>query len=466
MRTRGFLTNDYKRVVNLKVAALFAILLLSAFGMSILIAESSTLRVFAAIVGVILLVVMFFYPQMGLMLLLFVIPFEEVVSYPLFKIIALVFLISWLARKSITREQIHFSVKYPQAKYLIGVVFALVLSLLFSIDKADSLMFFQRFILLIALYVFLVDSIRSPKDLRNLGWLIGFSGGLASLAGLMQYYVFHTGILNTSQSFGLIEKYHGIGIKEEGVRIAGFTGNPNEFAVYLVVSICFLLYCFSMTRNLILRILIMILIGCSIASIVFTLSRTGVLTLVVVTATYAVRFKGFKFTSILLLLAIGLGLIFFLKFAPDFIYNRLIGVTFHEKDVSTENRVTIIKKSIDLFLEHPNILITGVGLDNFPKVAWHHRDAHNTFLQMLAETGLIGFAFFSLLTYRSYRDVWHGIKLKQVELQLFCLASFAAFTVILLAGLVGTLTYNKHLWLLFALAPILYNIRRKGHAPA
>jgi putative inorganic carbon (HCO3(-)) transporter len=448
MRTREFLTSDYKRTVNLKVAALFAILLLVAFGMSILIADFSTLRVFAAIIGIILFVVIFFNPQVGLMLLFFVIPFEEMVQYPIYKIISLVFLVSWLARKAITKEGIRVSFRFPQERYLIGLFFASTISLAFSIDKASSLLVFQRFVLLIAFCVFLMDTVRSPKDLRNLGWVIGVSGGLASLAGLMQYYVFKGGILAASKSAGVVQEFKGT--TGEGIRVAGFTGNPNYFATYLIVSICFLLYCFSMTRNLILRILIIVLIVCSTFSVVLTLSRGGVLALGVAMIIYA-KLKGFKFTTILSLLMICLALFF---------------ITFHQKDESSENRAEIIKSSFSMLLEHPDILITGVGLNNFPKVAWMNRDAHNMFLQLLIETGLIGFTFFFLLIYRSYRDIWRGTKLKQAELQLFCMAALPAFTAVLIQGLFNTATYVKYLWLFFVLVVILHNIGKKGYAPA
>jgi O-antigen ligase len=455
-----FLVSSYNKTGNLKLLALFPILVLFSWLVSYLIATSSTFMIMLAILAVVLFAVIFFNPLVGLMLLFFIIPFEYLVNYPIFKIIALVFCISWLARKAVKKELIRITFKTDQERYLIGLAFALILSLVFSIDKPSSLLFFQRFILLIALCIFLIDVIRSPKHIRNLGLAIGLSGGLAGLVGLMQYYIFDTGILEGSQSFGLVHQY-----KEEGVRVAGFTGNPNHFAMYLVISTSFLLYCFSMTRNLILRILIIVLIGCSTASIFFTLSRSGVLALGIAIVVYSLKLKGLKFTAFLSLpIIIGLALMFFLKLAPGFVYDRLVNLTFHEKDQSAENRIIVIKSSVDIFLEHPHSLLTGMGLNNFQRVSWTKRDAHNMFVQMLVETGLIGFTFFSLLVYRSYRDMWHYIKLKQVDLQLFCLASLAAFTALLVHGLSGTDTYIKYLWLFFVLAPIIRNIKKEGYA--
>jgi O-antigen ligase len=409
--------------------------------------------IFQAITALILFIVMFFYPRAGLMLLFFVIPFENMVSFPISKSIGLVLLISWLARKVITKEKIRFSFEYPTVRYLIGFMVVLIISLFLSIDKERSLQHFQIVILLTAVYLLLVDLVHSPKHLRKLGWVIGLSGGLASLVGLVQYYVFNTGILAASQS--------------EGVRI-GLSSNPNWHAIKLVVSICFLLYCFKIIRNLFLRIFIMILVGCATVSVVFTLSRGGILALGVAIAIYGViygqRLKGLRFTAILYPLIIGLTLIFCLKFLPDFVYDRVVNVTFHEKDLSREHRTRNWEFVVDSLLEQPHRLITGVGLNNFTEISLRHRAAHNTFFQILVETGLLGFAFYILLIYRSYRRIWSFITLKEVELQLFCLAALSAFTAILVQSLFHDIPFLKYLWLFFALEPIIYNIKRKGYA--
>ena len=190
------LANYYQRTVNLKLLILFSILLLFSWIVSSLIVNSPPSMVILASIAVIIFAVIFFSPLVGLMLLFFVIPFEYIVNFPIsiYKIISLVFIISWVARKVITKEWIRFSFKYPQTKYFTALIFALALSLFFSIDKGSSLPFFKRFVLLSLMCVFLVDVISSPRHLRKLAWVIGLSGGLASLVGLMQYKAFNTGV--------------------------------------------------------------------------------------------------------------------------------------------------------------------------------------------------------------------------------------------------------------------------------
>jgi O-antigen ligase len=212
----------------------------------------------------------------------------------------------------------------------------------------------------------------------------------------------------------------------------------------------------------------MILVGCATVSVVFTLSRGGILALGVAIAIYGViygqRLKGLRFTAILYPLIIGLTLIFCLKFLPDFVYDRVVNVTFHEKDLSREHRTRNWEFVVNSLLEQPHRLITGVGLNNFTEISLRHRAAHNTFFQILVETGLLGFAFYILLIYRSYRRIWSFITLKEVELQLFCLAALSAFTAILVQSLFHDIPFLKYLWLFFALEPIIYNIKRKGYA--
>ena len=181
---------------------------------------------------------------------------------------------------------------------------------------------------------------------------------------------------------------------------------------------------------------------------------------------YSLSLKGLKFTALLSLPLIGLALVFSLKFAPDFVYDRLISVTFHEKDISRQDRVKAATSSISIFLERPNALITGIGLNNYRMFSWKNKVAHNMFLQMLVEAGLIGFTFFLLLIYKSYQGLWKFTKLTQLELQPFCVAAFSAYTAILVKGLLGDLAYDKYLWLFFILVPILDNIKKKSYAPA
>lgn len=81
--------------------------------------------------------------------------------------------------------------------------------------------------------------------------------------------------------------------------------------------------------------------------------------------------------------------------------------------INAMNRIDYIRAGIPMFLSHP---ITGVGLNNFqaqyldylPEDARMRipRDAHNTWLKVLAEMGVVGFIPFALLFFWSFQGAW------------------------------------------------------------
>ena len=95
--------------------------------------------------------------------------------------------------------------------------------------------------------------------------------------------------------------------------------------------------------------------------------------------------------------------------APDAFWKRLTG-----KDVLTGAGRTDIWVAGTQIVKHH--LFSGVGISNFP-VAYNayagyaptfkgfHRDSHNTFLNILSETGLVGLVLFLLALYSQFRSL-------------------------------------------------------------
>jgi O-antigen ligase len=133
--------------------------------------------------------------------------------------------------------------------------------------------------------------------------------------------------------------------------------------------------------------------------IVFTGSRGGMITGTVglfMLALYVGRFS-------LFLIPIVLAGLFFLNWA--FIMQFLYDV----RPLSIENRINLIYYGLETLLEHP---IIGIGLRQF-KTHFHNmpfylagRSSHNAYLEVLVETGILGFGVF--LTFIIY--VWKEMR--------------------------------------------------------
>ena len=130
--------------------------------------------------------------------------------------------------------------------------------------------------------------------------------------------------------------------------------------------------------------------------------------------------------------------------------------------------------------------LRGIGAGNFPNTSVHYllepgalvRDdfivdkpkvAHNTYLEVLAELGVVGLALFlgvhpvlAGLRRRAPRDFAERSGDSQMEI--LSRAMFVALVGLLAADFFGSRQYSKQLWLLMALCPVMLELSRRSAA--
>jgi probable O-glycosylation ligase (exosortase A-associated) len=164
-----------------------------------------------------------------------------------------------------------------------------------------------------------------------------------------------------------------------------------------------------------------------------------------------------------------------LVFAPSSVWDRLGGLR-HATDTeqlelvdeegSAEQRFEIWKVASAVFADHP---VAGVGIGAYPqahhdytrrggfkRTARGHRDAHSTYLTLLAETGVVGFTLFMLLfgssvvhaerVRRRARAVLPQASQQILYLEIGLLAFFTAGIFASYAGLAFTYVHLALLW--------------------
>ncbi|MCX5694164.1 MAG: O-antigen ligase family protein [Candidatus Omnitrophica bacterium] len=141
-------------------------------------------------------------------------------------------------------------------------------------------------------------------------------------------------------------------------------------------------------------------------------------------------------------------------------------------------RMCIFENSVNMIKNHPFV---GVGINTFSKNYGKYRTpsvearfktsatiyAHNNFLQMAGETGLLGLGVFLIFLFFVLKSAWFAFK-KNADwfLRAFSISCFAAIIAYLINGLTETSLYHSRLvmifWFLVGLALALGKISNSG----
>lgn len=177
----------------------------------------------------------------------------------------------------------------------------------------------------------------------------------------------------------------------EGDRAAwiGIFGNPNDLAYHLAVGIALALCARELTRMAWLRLTWLLAIGAMAAAILLTQSRGGLIATATVVGLWSIRGlrrgRTLVATGALALLAI--------YFAPQATWQRAETISDYQDDASAEGRIDAWRTGLNVAHARP---LRGVGAGAFT-LAWPQyapgdagapRTSHNTFIQVIAETGV------------------------------------------------------------------------------
>jgi O-antigen ligase len=312
------------------------------------------------------------------------------------------------------------------------------------------------------LFLFIVySSITEPRHLRWLLW--AFIGGatataLVGLAGATAPDVYS--------------------VPGEG-RLSGGVGDPNYLAAFLVAAIVFAVFMFVAESGVVQRWLLMSsIVICSLA-LFRTQSRggivaTGVVLVVALLLSGPVRFRALALVSTIA----AFGIFYFTLVAPPQALARITEFRANEGS----HRVELWTVATQVFRDHP---VFGVGAGNFPVVepAYSITDinlrttdvildrtevVHNTYLHVLAETGLIGLALFVLVIVAALTMGVQAIntfsKLGDLEMEILARGLVIGTIGMLVAFLFLSAQHEKQLPLLLGALAALYAISRRSAA--
>jgi hypothetical protein len=386
----------------------------------------------------------------------FVLPGGSVLS--LTKLAGLVLTLSWIARiASNPGERIFFS-DYPGATTILFALLAFGgLSAVWSESPAGTWLDLSRYLQVIALMIIVYSAIEDRRDARRL------------------IAMFLLGITVTA-AWALITKPT---VDPTEIRITSTVGDANGVAAFLVAGLVLAGgVALGMRKAPLLRFLAIPASALFMAAFILTGSRSGVLSLgaaLIAAVVFAGRWRPQAFAAVLIAAVISVGA--FAAFAPDSIKER-ISETSPGQVSPKEGRLTIWQVGWRMFEDHP---VAGVGLGSFQSSSVHYvlapgalertdqvidkpEVAHNIYLQVLAEMGIVGELLFILALgfpiVCALRAAGRFARQHDRELEILSRSVAVAIVAFLVSNFFQPGVFNKLLWVLFGLGPTLLAIAR------
>ena len=459
--------NTNPRLIFVSTMLLLAICLSIVWG--ILVSQSAILALVLAF-GVVYLVIVFFRPFYAVLALLFTLPLGPFLSVPfteggflLSLVIAQTGFLAWVIKALLVKDGELFTLPLAKPVHMLMVAFLIVmiLSLVNTPSLTISLRQIKRFTYYVIIYFFVTYTMKDRKQL-----------GIAFVALLIGYFV--TSLLGLVEAFSETSIYEFLGNRSllggalpapvlivSAVKLHGPIGNAEFHSFRMITFFVFLLCPLVLFKSKPKKILIALFILLALANIIGTSYRGAVLGLTVSVLTFSltgrIRHKWLTLaTSSLLIVLIGFSV--YIMF-PKLDVERLTK-TKGEAVETVELRKNNALIGLRMALDHP---IIGQGPDGFflqyrrysdilPEAHLRAIKAHNTYIQVLAEYGLVGLSVFCLIIFITLRNVLHVLRRVTASDHYLVLSIFAALFAHAAMMIGGNLLLDDNWWLLVAMA--------------
>ncbi len=382
---------------------------------------------------------------------------------------SLVLALSWLARIATrnTPSSLFWS-RHPVISWLAVAFLAWVaLSSLWAQDSSDTFAVLTQYGLDALLFVIVFEAVRAPAHAKGL--LAALVAGGAIAAGY--------GIVAAPNISGLATDPTAASSLD---RLRGTIADPNQLAAVLVVALVLGLALAAVTRSPARRLLLIGAASLALVSVFLTASRGGVVGLIAAMVTAIVLARGRRWAAIgVVALIVAASVLYIGLFDP--------GVAQRYSTADGGNgRTDIWKVGWRMVEAHP---VRGVGAGNFRDVSGQYlltepgaitasdqiidepHFAHNVYLEVLAELGIVGLALFGALVAAA---IGTGVRAARrfgragdASMELLSGAVVVALVSLLAMDFFLSDQFSKQLWLLLALCPALLAIAtRRSPAPS
>lgn len=383
-------------------------------------------------------------------------------SFSFLKVAGILLLFSWIATISTRNDKdSNFIQAFPKFTYVMILFLGLaLLSSYWAEAPGRAIDTSWRYLQNMLLFLIVYTAIRERKHITWLAWAWLAGATCATIPAILNPPTYQDDLT---------------------VRISGTIGDPNELAALLVAGTAFAVVLSVVSKkNPPLRIAAIAAAFLFLFGIFYTVSRGGLIALCVAAIAACLMTGRYRVQATIVAVLTSLFVvIYFASFAGVDARDRITTVQ------GGSGRTDIWKIGWRMVEDKP---ILGIGSGNFNVSSIHYllvspgaieRDefiidtpkvAHNSYLQVLAELGIVGLTLFlSIIGFSiacSLRAArWFG-RAGDLPMEILARGAVIALVGILAADFFITEQYGKQLWLLLGLGPAIYGVARRTYPEA
>jgi O-antigen ligase len=307
------------------------------------------------------------------------------------------------------------------------------LSVLWAIDPSEAVGFAIGAVKLMFAFVGIATVLQGPDQIRRALTVAVIASMIPALGTIQRY----------REGIGLVEGFRGNWL--------GLLANPNQLAMVMAVTIPWAMMLQSRASPF-LRMILIAALGLEIGAIVATHSRGGALGLGA--AMFASALLAQRKARAFGLLGIAFAML--LVLAPQSFWARTETIQDYHLDASAQGRIQSWQTGFRAFGDSP---LLGVGANNYV-LTWDtyaNRNvrerayaAHNMWMQVLVELGLIGIGLFATMFFLILRGLWRTRMHPEVGQEARALA--ASLVALVICGSTGGYAFNWFFYMVLGLA--------------
>lgn len=366
------------------------VLLCTLLGIVLLYSADHAFIIFALVV---VPLAIFAEPFIGVMLYLLCLytrPFDilpALKNIPVMKFLAIGTMALWLLSVLIYRKRSF--VKAPQNILLVAFLAVMMASNRTYVHGALNV--FNDFSKIVIIYFLIANLTNTERRLKIATWILLISTTYMAVQGILLSRGISIG--------GAVETVQAIG-QENRIQSTGIFKDPNALALALVMAVPFVFNFFFHERHIVNKVLLVAIGSILLYGTLLTASRGGMIGLGVVMFLLLKKKFGFPI-GIALTVVSSIGLMIL---APSYLVERMDSSALQEDEGTGRMRLVFWYNGWLMLKSNPLLGVGAYRYVDFNRYGYHAFAAHNSFVHVAAELGLIGAFIWLGLFYFTFRD--------------------------------------------------------------